>query len=167
MRDYEETFSPVTRFETICLLLALVALEDWELHTLDIKTAFLFGNLDKEIYIVQPESFIKKGLEKKVCHLRGAIYSLKQAVLQQNKQLHKSLLELSFQHCLSDPGVYIKFISNHLIILVFYVDNALFMSSDKILVLKHKKQFMDQWESRYLGNVKEYLGMRITRHHSK
>ena len=80
--DYEETFSPVTRFETVHLLLALVALEDWKLHAIDVKTAFLFGDLDEEIYMVQPEGCVKKGQEKKFCCLRRAIYGLKQAALQ-------------------------------------------------------------------------------------
>jgi len=59
--DYEETFSPVARFETFRLLIALAVLHDWELKALDVKTAFLFGELDKEIYLEQPEGFIVKG----------------------------------------------------------------------------------------------------------
>ena len=117
--------------------------------------------------MVQPEGFVQKGQEKKVCRLRKAIYGLKQAALQWNKQLHKSLLELGFKRCYADPGVYVKFIGDKLIILVFYVDDALFMGNDRSLVLKHKKQFMDRWESRDLGDAKEYLGMRITRDRKK
>ena len=59
--DFEETFSPVARFETVRLLLALAALEDWEIEGLDVKTAFLFRDLDEEIYLTQPEGFIIKG----------------------------------------------------------------------------------------------------------
>jgi len=70
--DYEETF---------WFLIALAVLHDWELKALDVKTAFLFGELDEEIYLKQPEGFIVKGQEKKVCHLRKAIYGLKQAAL--------------------------------------------------------------------------------------
>ena len=64
-----KTFSPVARFETVCLVLALAALHDWEIKALDIKTTFLFDKLDEEIYMVQPEGFIVKGQESKVCHL--------------------------------------------------------------------------------------------------
>jgi hypothetical protein len=63
--DFEETFSPVARFETVRLLLALSALEDWEIEALDVKTAFLYGNLDEELYMEQPEGFIVKGQEGK------------------------------------------------------------------------------------------------------
>ena len=64
---YENTFSPVARFEILQLLLSLAVLHDWELEALDVKTAFLFGELDEEIYMEQPEGFIVKGQEKKVC----------------------------------------------------------------------------------------------------
>ena len=79
--NYKETFSPVARFETVHLVLALAALHNWEIKALDVKTAFLFGKPDKEIYMVQPEGSIVKGQESKVCRLQKAIYGLKQAAL--------------------------------------------------------------------------------------
>jgi hypothetical protein len=72
--DFEETFSPVARFETVRLLLALSALEDWEIEALDVKTAFLYGNLDEELYMEQPEGFVVKGQERKVYRLKKALY---------------------------------------------------------------------------------------------
>jgi hypothetical protein len=165
--DYEETFAPVTRFETVRLLLALTALEDWELEALDVKTAYLFGELDEELYMVQPEGFVQQGQEKKVCRLKKSIYGLKQSALAWNKQLHASLVKLGFKRTFADPGVYYKHIGKHIIVLVFYVDDALFMGSDRTLVLQHKKLFMERWESRDLGAAKEYLGMRITRDRTK
>ena len=115
----------------------------------------------------QPEGSIVKGKEFKVCHLQKAIYGLKQAALQWNKQLHKSLLEMGFTHSLSDPGTYFKIISQDIIILLVYVDDALFMGSNKTQVLAYKKQFMKRQESCNLGEAKEYLGMRITRNRKK
>ena len=115
----------------------------------------------------QPEGFVVKGKEFKVCRLWKAIYGLKQAVLQWNKQLHKSLLEMGFTHSLSNPGTYLKIIGQDIIILLVYVDDALFMDSNKTQVLAHKKQFMKRWESHDLGEAKKYLGMRITRNHKK
>ena len=155
------------RFKTLRLLLSLAALHDWEIEALDVKTAFLFGKLDEEIYMEQPKGFVVKGKEKKVCQLGKAIYGLKQAALQWNKQLHKSLLEMEFTRCKSDPGTNFKIIGGEIIILLVYVDNALFMGSNKTQVLSHKKDFMKRWESRDLGPAKEYLGMRITRDHKK
>jgi hypothetical protein len=63
------------------LLLALSALEDWEIEALDVKTAFLYGNLDEELYMEQPEGFIVKGQERKVYRLKKALYGLKQAAI--------------------------------------------------------------------------------------
>ena len=160
--DFEETFSPVARFKSVQLLLSIAVLEDWEIEALNAKTAFLFGDLDEEIYLEQPEGFVKKGMENKVCHLRKAIYGLKQAALQWNKALHQSLLEMGFVCILSDPGIYVHFHGQDIIILVIYVDDSLFIGSNKSYLKFKKKQFMDHWESRDLGEVTEYLGMQIT-----
>ena len=94
--DFKETFSPVAWFETIWILLALAALEEWDIESLNVKTTYLYGKLDEEIYMDQPEGYSKKGQEKKVCHLLKSLYGLRQLALQWNKELHKSLLNLGF-----------------------------------------------------------------------
>ena len=76
--DYEETFSPVARYETIRYLLAHAALLDWEIEAMDVKLAYLDGVLDAEIYMEQPEGFIAQGEENKVCKLVRSLYRLKQ-----------------------------------------------------------------------------------------
>ena len=75
--DYEETFSPVVRFASIRLILAIVAHMDLELHQMDVKTAFLNGDLEEEIYMDQPVGFVAEGQEHKVCKLKRSIYGLK------------------------------------------------------------------------------------------
>jgi hypothetical protein len=161
--DFEETFLPVAMFETVHLLLSIAVLEDWDIEALDVKMAFLFGELDEEIYMEQPEGFVKKGQEKKVCRLLKAIYGLEQATLQWNKALHDSLVKMGFIHTFADPGVYIHFHDQDLIILVIYVDDALFMGSNCTYLKLKKAEFMKKWECRGLGEAKEYLGIRITR----
>jgi len=94
--DYDETFSPVAHFESLRLLLALAALEDWEIQQMDVKSAFLNGVLDKEIYMEQPIGFITPRTETKVCHLKKAIYSLKQASHTWNLQFHGFLTGISY-----------------------------------------------------------------------
>ena len=76
--DYEET-SPVAMIKSIMILLSITAHMDYEIWQMDVKTAFLNGSLEETIYIVQPEGFIAKGQEKKVCKLQKSIYELKQA----------------------------------------------------------------------------------------
>ena len=77
--DYEETFSPVVRFASIRLILAIVAHLNLELYQMNVKIAFLNGELDEEIYMDQPVGFIAKGQEWKVCKLKRSIYGLKQS----------------------------------------------------------------------------------------
>ena len=77
--DYEETFSPVTRYESIRYLLAHAALKDWEIKAMDVKLAYPHGVLEEEIYMEQPEGFIAKGEEDKECKLVRSLYRLKQA----------------------------------------------------------------------------------------
>ena len=68
--DYNELFSPVVRYETARLLLGVAALEDWDMFSVDVKTAYLYGKLDEEIYMTQPEGFKAAGKEEKVWRLR-------------------------------------------------------------------------------------------------
>ena len=89
--DYEETFSPVVRFASIRILLAIVAHMDLELHQMDVKTAFLNGELDEEIYMDQPKGFQVAGQERKVCRLQRSIYGLKQSPRQWYFRFHKPL----------------------------------------------------------------------------
>src|SRR6266853_4050843 len=79
--DYDTIFSPVVRFETVQLMVALAALKNWHITGLDIKTAFLYGELNKELYMKQPKGFRVKGQEGKVLCLKCAIYRLKEAAL--------------------------------------------------------------------------------------
>ena len=123
--DYDKTFSPVAWFESLRLLLALAALEDWEIHQMDIKSAFLNGLLDEEIYMEQPEGFVVPGQEGKVCLLAKAIYGLKQASHAWNVQFHGVLEELSFTRTYSDAGVYIYCRQDEggTLIIILYVDD--------------------------------------------
>jgi hypothetical protein len=86
--DYEETFSPVVRFASIHLILAIVAYMNLELYQMDVKIAFLNGELDEEIYMDQPIGFVANGQERKVCKLKWSIYGLKQSSRQWYLRFH-------------------------------------------------------------------------------
>ena len=77
--DFFDTFYPVTRITSIRLLIAIAAIFDLKIHQMDVKTAFLNGDLEEEIYMEQPESFVKPRQESKVCKLTKSLYGLKQA----------------------------------------------------------------------------------------
>jgi hypothetical protein len=162
--DYNAIFSPVVRYETVRLMIALGALEDWHFEALDVKTAFLYGTLDEEVYMKQPEGFVIQGKELKVFRLKKAIYGLKQASHSWWEELKSSMSHLGFAHTQSDAGVFIKTHKNgDKIIVIVYVDDALFASSNKKLALEEKAKFMKMWECRDLGEAKEFLGMKIRR----
>ena len=77
--DFDEIFSPVVKMTTLRCVLALVAIEDMELDQMDVKTAFLHGDLQEEVYMQQPEGFVEKGKEDLVCLLDKTLYGLKQS----------------------------------------------------------------------------------------
>ena len=106
--DYEETFSLVSRYESIRYILAHAALLDWEIEAMDVKTAFLYGELKEEIYMEQPEGFVVKGQEKKVCKLIKSIYGLKQAGRVWYELMADTLRrKLGFERIHSDARVYV------------------------------------------------------------
>ena len=146
-------------------MLALAALEDWHMLGVDVKTAFLYGELDEELYMEQPEGFKIKGQKRKVLRLKRAIYGLKQAALQWWRALDKSMHKLGFKRLLSDLGLFVM--KNKRgepeVIVIVYVDDAVFMGPNKSIVSKARDRFMQVWECRDLGELKEYLRMNIVK----
>ena len=111
-------------------MLALAALEDSYITGLDICSAYLYGKLDKEIYMEQLEGFAAPGSECKVLCLWRALYGLKQAGLAWWCTLDESLQELSFEHLKSEAGIFFyKKKGTNIIISIIYVDDALFVEA--------------------------------------
>ena len=167
--DYDETFSPVARFESLRLLLALAALENWEIHQMDVKSAFLNGVLNEEIYMEQPQGFVAAGQENKVCRLKKAIYGLKQASRTWNQQFHGVLSELGFKRTYSDAGIYVRHQNrgSGLLIVVLYVDDITIMGASLEDVKQLKEKLSLRYEMSDLGEIQSYLGMRISRDRSR
>lgn len=124
------------------MLLALAMLEKWHIEGLDIKTAFLYGKLDEELYMEQPEGFRVLGKEDYVLRLWCALYGLKQAALSWWKELSKSMEELGFKCASTDSGVFIYHHKGLIVIAIVCVDDALFCGSNWQLVLKLKAVFI-------------------------
>jgi len=95
--DYEEIFSPVTRMETMRLIIALAAQRQWKIHQMNVKSAFLNDPLDEEVYVKQPLGFIQSGKEEKVYKLTKALYGLKQAPRAWNKRIDSFLHATRFK----------------------------------------------------------------------
>ena len=89
--DFDEVFAPVARIETVRLIIGMAASRGWQLHHLDVKTAFLHGELKQEVYVSQPEGYIIKGSETKAYKLKKALYGLRQAPRAWNEKLNSVL----------------------------------------------------------------------------
>jgi Reverse transcriptase (RNA-dependent DNA polymerase) len=160
--DFNKLLSPVVHFESVQLILALSALEDYYCVSVNVHNAYLHGKLDEEIYMRQSKGFKARGHENKVIHLQHGLYGLKQAGLAWRKELNSSMNELGFKHLVSDAGLFVCKDFKEIIIAIVYVGNAMSFGKNKAQVDFKKKLFMDKWECRDLGEVKEFLHMHIT-----
>lgn len=159
--DYDEVFAPVARLETIRLLIGLAASNQWEIHHLDVKTAFLHGELNEDVYVSQPEGFEKKGEECKVFKLSKALYGLKQAPRAWNTKLDQVLRKLRFRKCSKESSVYRREDKDTLLIIAIYVDD-LFVTGNSVKEIKEFKRSMSQqFEMSDLGMLTYYLGMEV------
>ena len=145
----------------------MAALEDWVLTSLKIQNAYLYGKLDEEIYMEQPEGYVVPGKENMVLRLRHALYRLKQAGPAWWQALRQSMEKLRFTSLSSDAGFFLFRNKNSFIIAIIYVDDAIFCGPLPALVNHLKEEFKKIWETRDLGNVMEFLCMRRTRSGSK
>ncbi|KAF0931476.1 hypothetical protein E2562_004599 [Oryza meyeriana var. granulata] len=106
--DFDEVFAPMARIESVRLLLALAAQEGWPVHHMDVKSAFLNGELIEEVYVRQPPGFTVAGHEDKVLRLDKVLYSLRQAPRAWNAKLDETLVALGFSHSASEHAVYAR-----------------------------------------------------------
>jgi len=145
--DYNEIFSPVVRHTSIRVLLAMVAHQNLELEQLDVKTAFLHGELDEEIYMTQPEGFQCPGKEDYVCKLKKSLYGLKQSPRQWYKKFDNYMIELGYNRSPYDCCVYHdKCKDGSIIYLVLYVDDMLIAAKLKSDIQRLKDLLSAEFE---------------------
>ncbi|CAA7039007.1 unnamed protein product [Microthlaspi erraticum] len=159
--DFEEVFAPVARIETIRLLISLAASKGWEIHHLDVKTAFLHRELKETVYVSQPDGFVVKGSEEKVYKLNRALYGLKQAPRAWNDKLNLILKELQFKRCSKEPSVYRKKVSQEILLLAVYVDDLFVTGTSKEIIEEFKKEMSSKFEMNDLGKLTYYLGIEV------
>lgn len=168
--DYYETFSPVVRYSSIRTLLAIAVEYNMDIQHLDVKTAFLNGDIQEIVYMEQPEGFIMKGSENKVFKLKKAVYGLKQAAKAWYEKINKILCEtLKFSKSSLEGCVYFKSIQDKLIVIALYVDDILLLhtSNTQEEVIDIKNKLRSEFEITDLGPAKYILGMRINKDNNK
>jgi len=159
--DYHETFSPISKKDSFKIIMALVAHFDLELHQMDVKTAFLNGDLEEEVYMKQPEGFDDN--TRKACKLNKSIYGLKQASRQWYIKFHKVITSFGLIDNFVDQCIYLKVSGSKVIFLVLYVDDILLASND-LGFLHETKQFLSQnFEMKDLGEASYVIGIEIHR----
>uniref|UniRef100_A0A2N9HAW2 Uncharacterized protein n=1 Tax=Fagus sylvatica TaxID=28930 RepID=A0A2N9HAW2_FAGSY len=141
--DYFDTYAPVARITSIRVLIALASIYKLVVHQMDVKTAFLNGDLDEEVYMDQPEGFVLLGNEKKVCKLVKSLYGLKQALKQWHEKFDTVILANGFKHNGADKCVYSKFTSEYGVIVCLYVDDMLIFGTNMlgIKVKRHSEGY--------------------------
>ena len=161
--DYFDTYSPVTRITFIRMVLAIAALRNLEIHQMDVKTAFLNGDLDEEIYMEQPEGFVAPGQEKKVCKLVKSLYGLKQALKQWHQKFDRVVLANGFKINECDKCIYVKNTVNGYVILCLYVDDMLIVGSDDEMIKSTKAMLSTRFDMKDMGLADVILGVKILR----
>eukprot|EP00963_Diacronema_lutheri_P001208 scaffold78_cov513-Pavlova_lutheri.AAC.1 len=154
--DFGETFAPVAKQSTLRLLWTLAAKRDWEVENIDIKTAFLNGDLDEEIYMDMPPGFQVDG---KVWKLKKTLYGLKQAPRAWHIKLTDVLEKLGFRCSTADPGLYV----GEDVLLMVYVDDLLLCGNGRSKVENVKQSLLTTFEGRDLGPTDHFLGIKMER----
>ena len=159
---FEETFSPVVKHDSLRAVLAVVAQMDLHMLQLDVKTAFLNGDLHEELYMAQPSGFVVKGREAEVCKLNRSLYGLKQASRAWNQKFHGFLTKFGFIRSSADSCVYVKSEESSLTLIAIWVDDGLICSSD-MNKLDSVVEYLSQNFEMTCGPVDCFVGIRITR----
>jgi hypothetical protein len=160
----KETYAPVSKHSTVRFMLSHAAAQDCELHQLDIKTAFLNGDMDEDedVYIEQPPGY-HQGDRNMVCHLKKALYGLKQAPRQWHKKLSAELEVHGFSPSTADASLYVRYSKDSTAFLLTYVDDILIISKSMTEVNEIKAGLMKTFEAHDMGEAKFFLGMTIER----
>ncbi|KAJ4716957.1 Retrovirus-related Pol polyprotein from transposon TNT 1-94 [Melia azedarach] len=159
--DYDEVFAPVARLETVRLIISLAAQNKWKIHQMDVKSAFLNGVLEEEVYIQQPTGFEVKGQEDKVLKLRKALYGLKQAPRAWNSRIDKYFQKNGFTKCPYEHALYIKIKDEDILIVCLYVDDLIFTGSNPSLFDDFKNTMTKEFEMTDIGLMAYYLSIEV------
>ncbi|WVZ51500.1 LOW QUALITY PROTEIN: hypothetical protein U9M48_002644 [Paspalum notatum var. saurae] len=159
--DYEETFAPVARLEAIRILLAFAASKGFKLQQMYVKSAFLNGFIEEEVYVRQPPGFESARFPDRVYKLRKALYGLKQALRAWYARLKSFLLKSGFVMGLVDKTLFLLSRAGDTLIVQIYVDAIIFGGSSHALVSSFAEQMSREFEMSLMGELQFFLGLQI------
>ena len=158
--DYDETFALVARYSSIRSMLALLAQMGWKIHQMDVKTTFLNGKIEEEVYIEQPEGFETFDRELHVCRLKRALYGLKQAPRAWYTMIDNYFTGLGFTKSEADANLYRIMVEGKPLIIVLYVDDLILIGDDQ-LIQSCKEDLAREFEMKEMGLMHYFLGMEV------
>ena len=160
--DYGDTFSPVAKIASIRLLLSMAAMFSWPLFQLDIKNAFLHGDLAEEVYMEQPPGFVAQGESGLMCRLRLSLYGLQQSLRAWFGRFSSIVQEFGMLCSTRDHSVFYHHNSSgQCIYLVVYVDDIVITGSDQDGIQKLKQHLFTHFQIKDLGKLEYFLGIEI------
>ena len=158
--DYDEIFSPIAMLKSIRIMLVIAGYKDYEIWQMDVKIAFLNGELQEEVYTIQPKGFTS-AYESKVCKLQRSIYRLKQASRSWNMHFDKVIRMYSFIRNEKESCIY-KWINDSMVVfLILYVDNILLIENDIPALQEIKVWLSSQFSMKDMRKASYILGMKI------
>ncbi|CAL1362591.1 unnamed protein product [Linum trigynum] len=160
--DYDETFAPVAKMPTVRTLLAVAAVRDWPLYQLDVKNAFLHGDLKEVVYMEPPPGY-KYASPGQVCLLHRSLYGLKQAPRAWFEKFHATILALGLRQSLNDPSLFTKTSAAGIVVLLLYVDDMVVTGDDVEGIRSLKSGLQAAFSLKDLGDLRYFLGLEITR----
>jgi len=157
--DYEETFAPVARIEAIRILVAFAAHMEIKLYQINVKSAFLYGCLKEEVYVMQPPGFENNEFPNHIFKLDKVIYGLKQAPRAWYERLSNFLLKNGFRRGKVDNTLFLKSKGKHLLIVQVHVDDIIFGATHNNLCDEFSKMMRSEFEMSMMGKLNFFLGL--------
>ncbi|KAI3772432.1 hypothetical protein L6452_03618 [Arctium lappa] len=159
--DYDETFAPVARLEAIRLFLAYAVYKDFIVYQMDVKSAFLNGKLNEEVYVEQPPGFYDPKHPNYVYKLDKALYGLKQAPRAWYDTLSSFLISENFERGKIDNTLFFRKIKGHIILVQIYVDDIIFGSTNPSLCTRFAERMKKEYKMSMMGELTYFLGLQI------
>ncbi|GJW94056.1 retrovirus-related pol polyprotein from transposon TNT 1-94 [Tanacetum coccineum] len=160
--NFEESFAPVARIEAIRIFVANVAHKNMMIYQMDVKTAFLNGELKKEVYVSQPEGFVDQDNPSHVYKLKKALYGLKQAPRAWYDMLSSFLISQHFSKGAVDPTLFTRQARNNLLLVQIYVDDIIFASTNTAMCNEFANQMTTKFKMSMMGQMSFFLGLQIS-----
>lgn len=159
--DFSETYSPTAKLTTFRVLMSIANHFGYFIHQMDVKNAFLNGQLEEDIYMQQPEGFVQD--KTKVCKLNKSLYGLKQAAKKWNERMDHAMDEIGFNRCSSDQCLYVRIDGEFICYILLYVDDLIFVSNDMQMIDKVKAKLKHKFDMTDVGEIDTFLGISVER----